>query len=251
MNKILCILLFSWCAFSPELYAQDSAPEQEKLISRFRPGVFWFYTGLRPAQAEKVRKYDRLLVDVFYGTWKGKQTAFAHGWTSIGFNTNFIFDIPLVKENMFSLGIGASYSLTRMQHDHLFSSDSSSSYTIYNTENIATSFERQTLISHTLAVPIELRIRSKGWKHVKLHIGGKIGYNLALLNKSIDNNPGNRFVLKDYQFADKEPLSYSAHMRIGVRNWALFGSYHFSSIFKDARSPEFHIVQLGLSVSLF
>lgn len=251
MKKLMCILFLCTGIFAPSAFGQDSQPVNKELISRFRPGVFWFYTGLRPAKTEKVRKYDRLIMDVFYGTWNGKQTAFQHGWTSIGFNTNLIFDIPLVKENWFSLGIGASYNLTRLQHDHIFSTDSTGTYTTYVTDNIATSFERQTLISHKLAIPLELRFRTKGWKHVKFHIGGKLGYNLALLNKSIDNDPGDRFVVKDYQFVDKQPFSYSAHMRIGIRNWALFGSYQFSSLFKDARSPQFHIVQLGMSVSLF
>jgi hypothetical protein len=162
-----------------------------------------------------------------------------------------MFDIPLVKGNTFALGTGISYSLTRMQHDHVFSSDTSNSYTLYDGNATTPAFDRQTLISHNIALPLELRIRSKGWKHVKLHVGGKIGYNLALLNKSIDRQPNSRYVLKDYRFADEQPLSYSAHVRFGIRNWAIFGAYQFSTIFTDSRSPEFHIVQLGLSLSLF
>ena len=230
-------------------FAQDAA--KPELVSRYRPGAMWFLTGFKPAKIEKARKYDRVIFDAFYGTWTGKQTAFKHGWTSIGFATNLMFDIPLVKGNTFALGTGISYSLTRMQHDHVFSSDTSNSYTLYDGNATTPAFDRQTLISHNIALPLELRIRSKGWKHVKLHVGGKIGYNLALLNKSIDRQPNSRYVLKDYRFADKQPLSYSAHVRFGIRNWAIFGAYQFSTIFTDSRSPEFHIVQLGLSLSLF
>lgn len=231
------------------VFAQDAA--QPELASRYRPGTMWYFTGFKPAKTGKPRKYDRVIVDAFYGTWTGKQTAFKHGWTSIGFATNVMFDIPLVKGNTFSLGTGVSYSLTRMQHDHVFTSDTSNSYTLYDGNSSLVAFDRQTLITHNIALPVELRLRSKGWKHVKLHIGGKIGYNLALLNKSIDRTSDSRFVLKDYRFADKQPLSYGAHVRLGIRNWALFGAYQFSTIFADQRSPELHIVQLGLSLSLF
>jgi hypothetical protein len=248
LNKQLGLFVISLlCTFF--VRAQDSA--EPELASRYRPGTMWYFTGFKPAKTEKARKYDRVIIDAFYGTWTGKQTAFQHGWTSIGFATNVMFDIPLVKGNTFSLGTGVSYSLTRMQHDHVLSSDTSNSYTLYDGNASSVVFDRQTLISHNIALPVELRIRSKGWKHVKLHIGGKIGYNLALLNKSIDHQPNSRYVLKDYRFADKQPLSYSAHVRLGMRNWALFGAYQFSTIFTDQRSPEFHIVQLGLSLSLF
>ena len=248
LKKGTVLLIVSCLSTLLSLAQQTTQPE---LPSRYRPGVMWYFTGFRPAKPEKAPKYDRLIFDVFYGTWTGKQTAFKHGWTSIGFASNLLFDIPLVKGNTFSLGTGLSYSLTRLQHDHVFGSDSSDSYTLYDGNATLDGFDSQTLILHNLSLPVELRLRSKGWKHVKLHIGGKIGYNLTHLNKAVYREFNSRQVLKDYRFADREPLSYGVHVRLGIRNWALFGAYQFSTIFTDERSPEFHIVQLGLSLSLF
>ena len=48
--------------------------QDKELITRYRPGVMWFLTGIRPAQPEKVRKYDRLIFDITYNDWIGRKT---------------------------------------------------------------------------------------------------------------------------------------------------------------------------------
>ena len=55
MRNFLLILFVFLSA--GKAYSQYNS-EGKDLISRFHPGTMWFYTGLRPATPEKVRKYD-------------------------------------------------------------------------------------------------------------------------------------------------------------------------------------------------
>ena len=64
MGRFILIALISLvglCSFAQ----YNSEPN---LISRYKPGVMFHYTGLRPAEAEKAQKYDRLVFDITYNT---------------------------------------------------------------------------------------------------------------------------------------------------------------------------------------
>jgi hypothetical protein len=107
------------------------------------------------------------------------------------------------------------------------------------------------LNGNSFSIPIEFRFRTGGWRHFKFHIGGKIGYQANLLSKYVANVGGHREVWKRYSFPDAARLIYSAHIRIGMRNWALFASYNFNPIFENSNSTRLNMIQAGLSLSLF
>jgi hypothetical protein len=46
-------------------------------------------------------------------------------------------------------------------------------------------------------------------------------------------------------------LNYGLHTRLGYRNFSLFGSYQINSLFDGRGNPDLHLIQLGLSISLF
>jgi hypothetical protein len=222
-------------------------------ISRFRPGSMWFFTGFRPAETEKVRKYDRLIFDLTYNDWSGDLDPFKNKWNSIGLNTSLMFDFPITKGNTVSFGTGLSHSLFRINNSGIiFSPDSSESFTTMDFEinNNNTPPERF-LCGNSISVPLEFRFRTKGWKHFKFHLGGKIGYQLNMYSKTVSEGTNGRMILKDHNFADAQRLIYSAHFRIGIRNWALFGSYNLNSLFSNDSSPKLNLLQMGLSISLF
>ena len=221
------------------------------LISRFRPGVMWFNTGLRPAIPEKVRKYDRLIFDLTYNTWNGDQKVFKNDWNSIGLNTNIIFDIPITKGNTVSFGTGITHSLFRIQHNNLFVSDSTNSYTTYQLKDSTSIFDKNYLGGNSFSVPLEFRFRTKGWKHFKVHIGGKVGYQFNLFSKTISTGENGKIYHKSFDYTDINRLIYSAHVRIGMRNWALYGSYNLNGLFSHRSSSQLNLVQVGLSISLY
>jgi hypothetical protein len=244
-NNLLIIalcLVFSVCA-------QEKS--DSSLTSRYRPGAMWFFTGWRPAQPEKVRKYDRLIFDITYNTWHGEQSAFSNSWRSIGFNSSLYFDIPLTKYNTVSLGTGISHSLFRIQHNGFFTVDPSHSYTDLTFVNGGSLFKRVLLGGNSLSVPFELRFRGREWKHFKMHFGAKVGYELNLYSKTYSEGIDGMEIVKNYDFPDIHRLLYSAHIRLGSRNWALYVSYAFNPVFSNRESTRLNLIQMGLSLSLF
>jgi hypothetical protein len=248
MNKTFLIILLAAFSFKAKGQYNSEGPD---LISRFRPGTFWFYTGFRPATPEKVRKYDRLIFDLTYNTFNGELKPFKNKWNSIGFNTNLMFDIPITKGNTVSFGTGLTHSLFRIETSgHLFTPDSTFSSTTH-TEIQTFASESRFLVGNSFSVPLEFRFRTKGWKHFKVHIGGRVGYQANMYSKlTADYNNGKQ-VLKDHAFADVNRFVYSAHVRFGLRNWSIYGSYNFNSLFSNKTSVQLNLFQVGLSISLF
>jgi len=246
-SKLFTIVVFLTVSiFGMSQYNSEGAD----LISRFRPGVMWFNTGMRPAEIEKVRKYDRLVFDLTYSDWSGEPKPFQNKWASIGLNSSVYFDIPLVKNNVISFGTGLSHSLFAIHHDNLFVSDPSGQYTLYN-ELDTMPFDKNKLVGNSISIPIELRFRSKGWKHVKFHVGGKIGYQLNLFQKMHYTGDNGRIIEKSFDIADVNKLNYSLHLRFGIRNWAIFASYNLNGVFKSSESIKMNLLQFGLSISLY
>lgn len=227
--------------------------------SMFRPGFMWYFTGIRPAKIEKVRKYDRLIFDITYNDWAGDQEPFQNHWSSIGFNTNLMFDIPLTKGNTVSFGIGVAHQLTRVRHDQVFLESSDgvvpSPPGAPNLTQLAPktteTFDKNILVGNAFSMPLELRFRKESWKHMKFHFGGRIGYQANLVSKTVFGSGGDREVIKDYGFPDVNPLIYSAHIRFGFRAWSLYASYNLNRIFSNSNSTQLNQLQFGLSISLY
>lgn len=241
------------CCFLIITYASNAQYNSKgvDLISRFHPGTLWFFSGFEAAEEGKIRKYDRLIFDLVYNDWNGDQKPFNNKWASIGLNTNLMFDIPFNKDSKFSVGTGLSHSLIKIHHNNSFVVDSTNTFTIYQAKDSLSIFNRSFLNGNSISVPLEFRFRSEGWKHFKFHLGGKIGYQLNLYSKEITNGENGKLVQKNHNFPDVGRLIYSAHVRIGIRNWALFASYNFNPLFLNPKSTQLNLMQFGISVSLF
>lgn len=246
MIKFYLITVFFYTVFSAY-----SLPEDSTLISRHRPGIFWYFNGLKPAKSSKIRKYDRLIFDVAFNSWKGDQAAFSNRWNSIGLTTNLLFDIPLDANNQFSIGTGISHSWFNVAFDPNFKFYTYSNQTFLGNAPSTEHFNEQHLSGHSLSIPLEIRFRTKGWKHFKVHIGGKIGYQLTIYATSVRNEENGQYIEKNYNFGDINRLIYSVHTRIGIRNWSLFANYQLNPLFAHSSSVKLNVFQLGLSLSLF
>ena len=248
MNKLVLLLGFALLATIG--HSQYDSKGKYR-ATRFRAGIMWFYTGLRPAKEDKIRKYDRLIFDVTYNDWNGDQKLFQNHWASIGLNTSFMFDIPLVKGNKVALGIGVSHQFTNIRHNNNLIKDYTAGTTTYAPKTPTDKYQKSIFGGNSFSIPIELRFRNEGWKHFKFHIGGKIGYQADAFSKQVGTFNGERSLSKSFGFPDNNRLIYSAHIRVGFRNWALFVSYNFNKVFKDESSVQLNQVQTGISISLF
>jgi hypothetical protein len=249
-HKIVCIF-----GFVPLLsYGQYNSDGES--VSRFRSGIMWYNTGWKPAKPEKLRKYDRLMFDISYNDWVGDRKTFKMRGPSLGMNVSWLFEIPLVKKNIVSFALGPGYGFFNLRHDLPSEySPENQTYTLGSYSEIGL-YGKRKIIGHQLTIPFEFRFRTKGWRHFKVHIGGKIGYQISLYEKNrltttdesgntLSNVEKNKFPQEISRFV------YSVHARIGIRNFALFGSYNFNPLFKNSESTQLHLLQLGLTISLF
>lgn len=246
MRYLLLIILLS-AQFTQAQYFE----EEEGLYSRYRPGVGWFFNGLRPYEEEKLRKYDRVIFDVTYCDWHGDRDYFSSPWTSIGFNTALMFDVILTEKNTVSFGWGVAFShfsnTTRLN----FQSDFTNGLTTASQFTAGNEPDRFKFAANNVEIPLEMRFRTEGYKHFKVMVGGKIGYQLNALTKTTNTINLQRQVVKTFDFPDNNPLRYSATIRIGIRNWAIYGAYYFSPLFTNSESVQLTPLTMGVSISLF
>lgn len=247
MNKLVVAIILtfittiSWSQF-------DSKGE---VRSRFRPGTMWYFTGLKPAKVDKVRKYDRLIFDLTYNDWVGDRGPFQNHWASIGFNTNMMFDIPLAPGNKVALGIGLAHQLFYIRHNGNLTINDSLGTTMWEPKMNGQEFKKSSLGGNSFSIPIELRFRNESWRHFKFHMGGRVGYQTNMFTRTVVPGDHGDLVSKQKGFPDQNDLLYSAHFRIGLRNWALYGSYNFNNLFKNSQSSQLNLLQIGISISMF
>lgn len=243
-------LLFCCVLYVSSLGAQYLEKE-EGLISRFRPGIGWYYSGLKPYEEEKLRKYDRFIIDVVYNDWHGDESMFNSPWNSLGYNVSLMFDKVIAKKNTFSIGYGLTFSHYNNKRNKEFIRNFDDGFTLLEDfdENIA--IVRNKFTANYIEIPLEFRFRTKGRKHFKFLIGGKIGYQLNSFTKQITEEDGLRLNTRNYSFPDDNKLRYGATVRMGLRNYALFASYYFSPLFQDNSSTQLNPISVGISFSLF
>lgn len=246
LNKFA--LLFLFVSLRIVIPAQDS----DHLISRHRPGVLWYYAGIKAPDLDKVRRYDRLVFDVLYCDWAGKNNKpFKVSPLSIGMNVNGMFDLPITIHNTVSFGWGFSYSIFRVRMNDFFVRDEVKQSTTLVSDIGMYGIEKSFFKLHTVAIPFEMRFRGKNWKHAKLQVGGRIGYNFLGSTVLSTKNEGIDYLQKTRGFYDLNPINLQAHIRFGIRNWGIYASYNFMPLFKSKESTQLNAIQMGISLSVF
>ena len=230
--------------FSCVIQAQKN---DSQLISRQRPGLFWYFDGLRPTKSSDNHKFDRLIFDLTYSDWLGDLKPFQNRWNSIGFNTNFMKDIKFKELRFFSLGMGVGYGFSTISSDQRFM-DNKPIVEMINLEKSGV-FDYATIHAHRFYVPFELRFYTKNWNRFKFVIGGSAGLYTGF-NQSLIGRDGLKKEKSNLK-PNVPVLNYGIHCRFGLRNIAFFGSYQINSLFRERGNPNIHPLQLGLSLSLF
>jgi len=240
-NRILLLFLILWNSLE--------AQQDPDLISRHRPGILWYFTGMRPLKDADNRKYDRLIVDVTYNDWLGAVSPFENRWNSIGINTNFMFDVRSKKYQSLSFGWGFAYAFSNVSTNRKLI-EANSNVVILANKSTLDSYNHNAIQAHRFYIPLELRFASKKWNRIKFIIGANVGIQPFLNQVFLTKSEGE----KEYftkELSDRSLLSYGVHFRAGTRGLALFGSYQFNSLFKSRESVKLHPFQFGLSISLF
>lgn len=247
ISRIVLILLLIFTSFKA-ISQYDGKGEN---YSRYRPGMMWFFTGVRPASVEKPRKYDRLMVDLNFTNFisKGKW-GFAR-LLSVGTNVHTMFDFPLVKDNWCSIGLGLTYSFQSIKHNQFLHKDSISDHTILEPFKNDSLFFANRFVQHSFSIPLELRFRGKSWRHLKVHLGTRIGINFATYQKDVTKDQGKRSVVRYNDLRDDNLYYVSSYIRFGLRNVSFYAQYQWTSTFTKKESFDMHPLQLGITLSLF
>lgn len=223
------------------------------LMSRYRPGFMWFYSGVHAAKWLNVAKYDRMIVDVVYNDWGSKEFSyFKSNWKSIGFNIQSLFDMPLNTGNTVGIGWGIGYGHSRIESNYILNHSINTDATFLTLNPTNSGIERSSFTTNQIFVPIELRLRTDGWQYLKFQVGGRIGYSFLPKKHLFSRNDEGKLVesiINDFKGYNHFQLS--AHARIGIRNWALTASYNLLPYFKSKSNTQVNGLQMGLSISLF
>lgn len=242
ISTFICLLLLL-----PVIAQYDG--KDPDVASRFRPGIMWFNTGWRPAKENSGPKYDRLMVDLSYNDWVNDSALFLVKPSSIGFNIHTMWDIPLAARNTVGLGIGLSYRCRRVNFNGLLIRNAEHQATTWQLYSGSTGPDKSIFTTHAFAIPVELRLRTPKWKHVKFHLGAHVGYTIQAYTKvRLD---GNKSKTKDKSFFDYNPFFYGVHARFGIRNWAFFADYSFTKQFRSEKSTDLRPLTFGITLSLF
>lgn len=215
------------------------------IATKIRPGIFWFFTGLKPSPGIWLPRYDRLMIDIKYNDLVNPSNIklFNTNWKSIGFNTQFVFDIPMNKHNTAGFGIGFGYQFSKYVHNKAVLPFSGNKYDFQDSSY----FKKSILRAHTFFVPVEFRFRTKGWQHFKVHLGSNIGYRFGN-NKVYQGNTTTK--IRTGKMSNFEWAYLDVHARIGIRNWALLVAVDMLPIFRQTTVKSFP-VSLGITLSLF
>ncbi|MCC5922782.1 MAG: outer membrane beta-barrel protein [Crocinitomicaceae bacterium] len=248
MNKLITFLLT--ISITPLIQGQFIA-EDVGLTSRFKPGIGWFYSGAEPYEEKKLRKYDRLVVDIVYNDWHGDRAFFDSPLNSLGFNVSLFFNKVLTPANTISFGYGLSYShynnRTRLFLERNTTDNLTELITFPDMDNTL----RYKFTANYLELPLEMRFRTKGRKHFKWIVGGTIGYQLNSFTQRVFELNGTRYSNRVKGFPDNNDWRLGATMRLGIRNYAFYTAYYFTPFFTAENSVNLTPFSMGVSISLF
>lgn len=248
-NMLRYIFLFVLLVFSKQVAAQAPDPE---LATRYRPGILWFYDGFKSTKLADARKYDRFIIDLVHSDWMSDNTRpFTNHPASIGFNTQFIFDFPLTRQNIISFGIGLGYGHNKIRSTQVVTNFNNTTETQLASQSLFPDLRKSIFKSNVLFVPVELRFRTPGWQHVKLHVGARFGLQMLAKTKDYLTVDGSKKVVKTKEFDDLNRWLMSVHTRIGIRNWAITASYNITPYFDTDKVNQINGLELGLSFSFF
>ena len=224
------------------------AQKNEDSRQKHNPGIFWYVHGWNYKKDRYLPKYDRLVLDITYNDFSGDFSPFSQGYNSIGINTNAIYDIPLNKKHTITFGTGLGMKFAHIEMRDKLKSEHGGVVNLIP-KTVDDTYEKNKLISSNVFVPFELRFRSKGWQHVKFHLGAKLGFQTGLFSKMFfpDKNQNSKI-----NYSDKaNRFTYSVHARFGIRNYAFYASYNLNPLFKNKKSTNLNWLQFGISISLF
>ncbi|WP_295125840.1 porin family protein [uncultured Chitinophaga sp.] len=192
---------------------------------------------------------DFLMIQLTYDNWAGADSARVTGF-SRGFNVYLMYDFPINNSHYsFAPGLGIGTSSIFLDDQKIDMSNGNSQQVNYvNT----TAFSKYKVMTTYVDIPLELRYRGvpdNANKGFKAALGVKVGALLNAHTKSKSSLGGEKNILKEQNKRFFNTWRYAGTARIGWGNWAVLGTYSFSSVFKNNTGQEAFPYSIGLCLS--
>ncbi len=183
-------------------------------------------------------------------------------WGSRTVNIYYQYEIQIMKSH-FSVvpGIGLSLERFKFKNGATLGFDEDSLKLFLPSETAMTGLKKSQLVTNYVDVPLEFRFNSNPddpARSFKLAIGGRIGYMYDSFDKLKYKADGETKQLKDKQDWNLTRFRYGVYSKIGFGNFALFGYYNLTPLFKEGEGPgqknvvtDFQTLTVGISLSSF
>ena len=154
---------------------------------------------------------------------------------------------------MLTTGIGMTLNNYRFSDDRTLLTDTNrvAAGFDYKETGEQISYAKNKLAVNYVTVPVLLQFNTHRLLKKSVHLGAGVlfsyKYNSHL--KLVYEQNGDKQKSKRRDDYNIEPFRYDATVRLGYRNYTLFGSYAITELFKDKRGPTLHPFTIGLQLA--
>ena len=204
------------------------------------------------------RPGDHFLVQFGYTNWTGKPDSINTKGLSKSFNVYFMFDFPFKTNPRLSMAFGPGISSDHIIFDKTYVGIKENSTTLqFRDQSDTTHFKKTKLATTYLEAPIEFRYTAdpmRPGKSLKMAIGVKVGtmLNAHTRNRVLQDKSGG--TLNDYTMKESSKRYFNTTRlvgtaRVGLGHFSLYGSYQFTTLFKEGVAAEMRPFSIGLTIS--
>lgn len=246
MKKLVLIAVS--CLLMNSLFAQDSVYLKQDSV----------FIKPKPVINLAGRANDHFLIQLGYAGWSGIPDSINTSGFSKAFNVYFMFDFPFKTNPKLSMAFGPGIASDKIKFKKTLVGIKENTALLQFTDQSDTNhFKKSTLATTYLEAPIEFRYSSNpenSGKSFKFAIGVKVGLliNAHTRNKTFETASGtliNDYLMKESSKRYFNSTRISGMARVGWGHFSLFGSYQFTSLFKEGVAAEIKPFAIGLTLS--
>ncbi len=169
---------------------------------------------------------------------------------SIALNFNIAdYELNLYRKNiMLVTGIGFSVNNYRFNSDSYLAPDSGKVVAIGGP---SFTLSKNKLVTGYITVPLLLELNTSEKADKTFHFAAGVigGYRIHSHLKLVEDSGSNEVKNKIYDDFNLNPFRVDATIRLGFRNFTVFGSYGLTNFFKSNNDPELHALTVGVRLA--
>lgn len=204
------------------------------------------------------RSKDHFMIQVGRLMWDGAPDSIDMKGFPRTVNVYFLFDFPFKSNPKLSAAIGAGIATDHMVLNKMYVGiKDNTEDLVFRDLSDTVHFKRYKLSTTYLEAPLELRFSSNptdNKRSFKAAVGVKVGTLLSAMakGKTLENSSGNTVL--DYTSKEKskrffESPRISGTARVGFGAFSVFGSYSFTTLFKEGTAAAIRPISVGITLS--